>query len=121
VYSLSMVIVEARLVFESAICPGSDRICTQLVTGKIPFPEVTDPHLILLISKGKRPPQPRSFDAPGITPEVWRIATKCWRARAKKRPEINAVLQSLETLASLGSGVHIHETYSYLEWDIIDL
>ena len=116
-----MVIVEVCLFSKSAIHPGSDYICFQLVTGRMPFPEFTDPNVTVLISKGKRPPMPRSFDAPGITPAVWKIATKCWHEKANKRPEVNAVLRSLENLADPGPGMYTLMTYSYLEWDIIDL
>ncbi|KAF9646793.1 kinase-like protein [Thelephora ganbajun] len=80
VYSLSMVIVE-------------------LVTGKIPYHDSQDVNVIFLISKGRRPPKPLSFEAPGITPAVWEIAKKCWHGKAKERPEVGAVLQSLENVA----------------------
>ncbi|KAF9643164.1 kinase-like protein [Thelephora ganbajun] len=83
IYSLSMVIVE-------------------LVTGKMPFPEYTDHNVIVMISEGKRPSKPRHFDAPGMTPMIWKIAQKCWHEKANERPEVDAVLQSLEVLANSG-------------------
>ncbi|KAF9646883.1 kinase-like protein [Thelephora ganbajun] len=100
VYSLSMVMVE-------------------LMTGKIPYPDSQDVNVIFLISKGRRPPKPLSFEAPGITPTVWRIAKKCWHGKAKKRPETNGVLQDLEKLAN--SGVCTHEACSCHPWELIDL
>jgi len=102
VYSLSMVIVEVRLFSESIVHPGSDPPHAQLVTGRKPFPDVKDYDIITLISKSKRPPKPHSFDAPGMTPAVWKIAQKCWHQKGKERPKANAVLQSLERLANPG-------------------
>ena len=72
------------------------------MTGKIPFPDLTDPNVIFPIIKGKRPQRPRNFDAPGITPGVWVVAKKCWHDRAKQRPEVKTVLQDLENIANAG-------------------
>ena len=72
----------------------------------MPFPEHTDPNVKKIISKGKRPQKPRRFEAPGMTPAVWKIAERCWHENAKERPEVNAVLQYLEGLANPGVCVH---------------
>jgi len=81
VYALSMVIVE-------------------LTTGKMPFPGHTDRTVLTAVPKGQRPLKPLHFDAPGMTSAVWKIATECWHQKAKKRPKVNAVLQSLENLSN---------------------
>jgi len=85
VYSLSMVIVE-------------------LVTGRMPFPDFTDSNVTVLISKGKRPPTPRRFDAPGTSKAVWKVAKKCWDDRARDRPEVDEVLHDLEKILNPGEG-----------------
>lgn len=72
----------------------------QLTTGKKPFPDYTDPHVLVL--KGKRPSIPTRFEAPGMTAMVWKIAKKCWNPKANERPEVNTVLQYLENLADPG-------------------
>ena len=101
-YSLSMVIVEVPLLFEFMIRPVPDSCCVQLATGKMPFPDMTDPNVTIAISKIKRPSKPRRFDAPGMTPAVWKVAQRCWHQKAKERPKANTVLQSLERLANPG-------------------
>ena len=111
VYSLSMVIAEVCLFHESAMHPGSDRFRFQLATGKIPFPEYNDPSVPIMVLKGKRPAKPPSFDVPGMTPAVWKIAKSCWHQEAKKRPEVNAVLRSLELV---DTGLCNYEARSYL-------
>ena len=113
-----MVIVEARLFFESVIYSCSDRPRFQLVTGRMPFPEFTDPNVTIMISKGKRPPKPRHFDAPGIAPGVWKVAEKCWHEKAKERPEVDAVLQYLESIANTGGCTH--EACTCTPWELID-
>ena len=102
IYSLSMVIVEVRPLVEGVAPQSSNQPRLQLVTGKVPFPEYTDENVIVMIAKGGRPSRPRSFEAPGMTPEVWRIATKCWDENADQRPEASAVLQLLEPLSKSG-------------------
>ena len=102
VYSLSMVTVEVCLFSESMKPPGSDRFPLQLVTGRIPFPEFSHHNVIIMILKGRRPQKPRHFDAPGMTLAVWKIAQQCWHDKADERPEVNAVLRSLEDLADAG-------------------
>ena len=72
----------------------------------MPFPEYTDHNVIVMISKGERPPKPRKFDAPGMSHAVWKVAQKCWNERAGERPKVAAVLQSLEALANPGVCAH---------------
>jgi hypothetical protein len=100
-----MVIVEARLFPKIIIHPGPDCFHFQLATGKAPFPEFTDLSVTVMVSGGKRPPKPRSFDAQGITPVVWKIAKQCWHQKAKERPEVNAVLKYLENLPNPSPGM----------------
>ena len=49
---------------------------------------------------GKRPAMPRRFDIPGIILRVWTIAEACWSRRARKRPEVKAVLKNLKQIAN---------------------
>lgn len=96
--------------------PGSDPFCLKLVTGKVPFAEYTDQNVIVMIAKGKRPSRPHSFDAPGITPEVWKVAQKCWNGKVGERPEISTVLEMLEPLEK--SGVCTDELSRAEEFDL---
>ena len=84
----------------------------------MPFPEFTDHNVTVLISKGKRPSKPRRFDAPGMTPAVWKIAKKCWHDKEKERPEVNLVLQHLGKITNTGGCTHA--ACSCLEWELID-
>jgi len=77
----------------------------------MPFPDYTDHNVAIIIAKGKRPQKPTRFEAPGITPAVWKIAEKCWHQKAKERPEAKVVLQCLEDLANTGKCTH--ETYPW--------
>ena len=75
----------------------------KLVTGQEPFPDWPESHIPVLILKGKRPKKPNTFDAPGISPGVWKIAKQCWHEEEKERPETDVVLQRLETLLHSGA------------------
>jgi len=68
----------------------------------MPFPEYTDHSVSIIISKGKRPSKPTRFEVSGMTLAVWKIAEKCWRQKAKGRPEAKVVLQYLENLVNPG-------------------
>jgi hypothetical protein len=75
----------------------------QLVTGKIPFPDVKlDGNITSKISKGERPPKPKGFPAPGASEEVWGVAEKCWHKKADKRPEVAQVYKHLNDIKSGG-------------------
>jgi hypothetical protein len=117
VYSLSMIIVEVHRFSESMIRPGSDYFRFQLVTGKIPFSEHVDHNVVIFISSGMRPRKPFRFDAPGMTPAVWKIAEKCWHEKAEERPEVNTVLQHLENIAG-GKGAPTPLTRRW--WGVFD-
>ena len=84
----------------------------------MPFPDYQDERMSVLISTGKRPKKPDSFDAPGISPGVWEIAEQCWHGEVKERPETDVVLQRLETL--LHSGACTHNAFTCSPWELID-
>ena len=116
VYSLSMVIVEVLLILETS----SVRVLIlfffrfKLATGKMPFPEFPIHGIFFMVSQGKRPPKPASFEIPGMSPAVWKIAKKCWHEKPKERPDIKDVLQSLENLAAAGACA---QACPCLEWN----
>ena len=66
----------------------------------MPFSGYTDRDVTVMVSRGERPSKPRRFEAPGITPEVWSIAERCWHKRAEKRPSSEAVLRNLQQITS---------------------
>ena len=68
----------------------------------MPFPGSTDGNVYVLVSRGKRPEKPRRFDAPGITPAVWKVAQKCWHEKASRRQEVKEVLENLQKIANPG-------------------
>ncbi|KAF9789396.1 kinase-like domain-containing protein [Thelephora terrestris] len=96
VYSYSMVIVE-------------------LVTGQVPFADSTEYNVVSMVSKGKRPPKPRRFDAPGTSKAVWEVAEKCWHSKPDKRPEVKEALQYLNGINAGGECTYVE--CSYLGWE----
>lgn len=58
---------------------------------------------MIQVSEGRRPEKPKRFDAPGLTPEVWKVAEMCWHQDPKKRPEAHTVLRHLEDITNSGT------------------
>jgi len=102
VYSLSMVIVEARPFSKTAIFPGSDWFCFQLMSKNVPYTGIDEGTVIRRILLSQGPLKPHTFEVPGMTPAVWKIAKRCWHRKVEKRPELDTVLQYLENLANPG-------------------
>ncbi|KAF9789402.1 kinase-like domain-containing protein, partial [Thelephora terrestris] len=71
---------------------------SMLVTGQVPFADSTEYNVVSIVLKGKRPPKPRRFDAPGTSEAVWKVAQKCWHGKAHKRPEVKEALQYLNDI-----------------------
>ena len=74
--------------------------------GNVPFAGYNDPGVAIFVSKGKRPTKPRSFEAPGMSLAVWKLAERCWHADADERPEVKDVLQELEEITKPGECTH---------------
>ena len=85
----------------------------------MPFPDYQDHNIPVIILKGKRPSKPDSFEGPGISSGVWKIAKQCWSEKEKERLETDAVLQALETL--FHSGVCNRSACTCSPWEMIDL
>jgi hypothetical protein len=86
--------------------------CFQLVTGQVPFPDLTHYNVPSVVTKGKRPPKPRRFDAPGTSKAVWEVAEKCWHSKPDKRPEVKEALQYLNGINTGGECTYVECSYS---------
>ena len=73
----------------------------QLASGKVPFPGRMGETLCNLVP-GERPQKPYPIEAPGFTPDVWKIAEMCWDQNPKKRPAVRTVLRHFEGLVNGG-------------------
>ena len=118
VYSLSMVIVEVCLFPKNTIRADSGLLYFQLVTGRNPFYNLYDNRVAVLVSNGKRPPRPPRFEVPGMSRAVWRVAKKCWRHEADKRPEVGTVLLHLEEIVNAYGCAH--DACSCSPWELVD-
>ena len=73
----------------------------QLASGKVPFPGRMGETLCNLVP-GERPQKPYPIEAPGFTPDVWKIAEMCWDQNPKKRPAVRTVLRHFEGIVNGG-------------------
>jgi len=85
------------------ICPTKSSDCYALgmviyetISGNLPFHEHTDLTVSRKVLKGERPPRKVMF-----TKSLWELLELCWTSQPDKRPDIDGVLQSLETASNL--------------------
>ena len=83
VYSLAMVIVEA-------------------FTGKVPFPNLVNTVVVVVVSKGGRPQKPLDCEHLGLGRAVWKLTEGCWNQKPDKRPDVANVLRRFQAIVSAG-------------------
>lgn len=67
----------------------------EVVTGKVPFEDVSDKRLLVLIAIDKKgPPRPDT----GMSEDLWRILNACWIREPAERPVIASVQDRLQAL-----------------------
>lgn len=105
IYSLAMVIIEViSNSFASSI--GIPHECStgrlEVFTGKVPFPNAINVQVIIMMSKGERPPKPAGDDALGLVPSLWRLTEDCWNQNPERRPDITNVVRRFQAIVDAG-------------------
>ena len=77
-------------------CYALGMVIYETISGNMPFHEDTDLTVFMKVMDGKRPPRGRGF-----AESLWRVLKLCWAPQPGDRPDINDVLQCLETISSL--------------------
>lgn len=105
IYSLAMVIIE---VIQKYLTP-SVRIsheCSaprlKVFTGKIPFPTAINVQVIIMMSRGERPPKPVGGETLGLTPALWRLTEECWSQNPERRPDIDDIALRFQAIVDGG-------------------
>jgi len=62
-------------------------VAIETFTGKIPFPDISDLNVQLLVMKGKRPSKPADASKLGLSSRAWKLVGECWNKKRDKRPE----------------------------------
>ena len=91
VYAFGMVAIEVRYASTVSTDLRSDRLLCKVFTGKLPFPDVSDINVQLMVMKGKRPPKPADASKLGLSSATWKLVEKCWNKKRDKRPEIQYI------------------------------
>ena len=73
-------------------------VVAEVMTGKLPFEEMSDSGAALRISKGERPELPEYTQDNGLTPQLRELVQKCWDQDPAKRPTIDEVVATLKAL-----------------------
>jgi len=79
-------------------------VVVEAFTGKVPFPESANVHVVLMVSKGGRPPKPPGCERLGLVPAIWKLTVECWNQNPDRRPDIASVLSRFQ--ATVGTGLY---------------
>ena len=71
---------------------------SKVFTGKVPFPEVMNVQVIIMMSRGERPPKPLGCEIIGLVPALWRLTEECWHQTPERRPDIANVSRRFEAI-----------------------
>ncbi|KAI5121748.1 hypothetical protein M0805_009037 [Coniferiporia weirii] len=75
-------------------------VCLEVFTGEVPFPKLIDGAAIMEVAvHDRRPPKPDSGIAleRGFDDVYWELMQMCWRTHAAERPDMEFVVEWLET------------------------
>lgn len=104
IYSLAMVVIEVIYRLHAPYVQALTRsaFCSKVFTGKVPFPNATNVHVVIMISRGERPQKPPGGEALGLGPALWRLTEECWNPNPERRPDIVNVLRRFQAIVDTG-------------------
>jgi len=104
IYSLAMVVIEVTYRLHAPYVQALTRFtsCWKVFTGKVPFPNATNVHVVIMISKGERPQKPPGGEALGLGPALWKLTEECWNPNPERRPDIDNVLRHFQAIVDTG-------------------
>ena len=73
-------------------------VVAEVMTGKLPFEEMSDSGAAHQISKGERPELPQYTKDNGLTPQLRELVQKCWDQDPVERPTIDEVVANWKAL-----------------------
>ena len=77
-------------------CYALGMVIYETISGNLPFHEHTDLTVFVKVLEGKRPPRGERF-----AESLWKMLERCWASQPNDRPNIEVVLQRLETVSNL--------------------
>jgi len=70
-------------------------VVSEIFTGSLPFPDLSDLHVQLAVARGKRPLKSTDAQRFGLSPAAWKVVEDCWNKKRDKRPEMREVAYRL--------------------------
>jgi len=70
-------------------------VVIEIFTGNLPFPDLSDLNVYLVVVKGKRPPRPTDALKLGLSSGAWKLVQDCWNKKQYERPDMQYVAHRL--------------------------
>ena len=80
-------------------CYALRMVIYEVLSGKAPFSQYHDYHVVAIVLKGKCPGMPQGVEGMCFTGDIWRILEWCWSPIPGDHPGIQDVLQCLEMVS----------------------
>ena len=97
IYAFGLVILQVVALIP---LPSLFSTISQVLTGELPFRDVTSVQLGYLVGAGLRPPKPENAGEVGISDSLWELIQKCWDGEKTRRPQIQEVVDGVGEAAA---------------------
>ena len=80
-------------------CYALGMVIYEVLSGRVPFYQYMDLHIVGKVSRGDRPDRLQRAEGVWFTDDVWEVLECSWTPQPENRPNIEDVLQCLETVS----------------------
>lgn len=77
-------------------CYAFGMVIYEVLSGRVPFYQLTHAAAILAALQGNRPERPEGVEGVWFTDDIWRVLQSCWASQPSNRPSIEDALLHLE-------------------------
>ena len=79
-------------------CYALGMVIYEVLSGQVPFPGLKGTAVVCKVIEGERPGRPRGRQAAWFSDDLWEMLELCWKPQPCDRPDLDAILKSLERI-----------------------